>query len=1018
MVNNGLGNPLLRRAVHLALTGGTLAASFGVAHAQQAPAMAKSDEQQLSEVVVTGSRIAVPNDQSISPVTNVTALDIQERGITRVEDMLNELPQVFASQGSNMVNGADGTATVNLRGLGAKRTLVLVNGDRLNPGDPRTGGASDINMIPAAMIDSVEVLTGGASSVYGADAVAGVVNFKLNDHFEGVKLVYDGGFYNHSNNNTQGVQTAISDFNAAHGTDFAQAPGTVNPGAQQELSFIAGLNSPDGKGNATFYATYRHVDAVMQSDYSVSACTLGSGYLPTGKFGCSGSSTSYPGRFLDFAYPTSNPLWNSSLGPNGNVVPFSKANLFNYGPLNYFQRPDERYTAGAFLHYDFNEHASVYANTMFMDDRSVAQIAPSGNFGQYQTVPCSNPLLTASELGAWCGGSTAGIAGGVPGNFYILRRNIEGGNRQDDLEHTDFREVIGVKGKINSAWDYDTSFQYSQANLADTYYNDLSVTKIGYALNVVNVGGVPTCAAKVAGVPAAQNCVPWNIFTPGGVTPAAAAYLSTPGLNRGQLKTYIVNSNFTGDLGQYGVQSPLANSGLKVNAGGEYRDERSFTIPDYEFQTGDLAGQGGPTLPVAGGIVSREGFLEARMPLIDDKPGAQSLDFETGYRYSSYSLGFDTNTFKFGLDWKPVQDVRLRASFSRAVRAPNLAELYGPSSVGLDGVNDFCAGTKPVYSAAQCARQGVSAAQYGSVPANSANQYNGFTGGNPNLGPETALTTSFGIGWTPEFIPGFRAQIDYFDIKIENVIRSIGADTIQALCAQDNLYCNNIHRDQNGSLWISPAGYVNDPTLNAGGLEEKGVDVDVSYAFDMGRAGKLRTQLTGTYINNYIITPDSTVGSTAFNCSGYYGPICSNFGSGAGAPVFRWRHQLSTTWSTPYSGLDLTATWRYYSPVALEQLSPNPNLQLGFGSAGASIANGGISNTDAYISSYSYLDLTAAMKLPGNVTVRLGVNNIFDKNPPVIGGSNLPSIAGNGNTMPQVYDALGRYIFGEVMVQF
>ncbi len=1008
MVNNSLGNPLLRKAVRLALTGGTIAASLGAAHAQQAPAKAADD--QLGEVVVTGSRIAVPNDAAISPVTNVTAVDIEQRGITRVEDLLNELPQVFASQGSNIVNGSDGTATVNLRGLNAKRTLVLVNGDRLNPGDPRTGGAADINMIPTALIDNIEVLTGGASSTYGADAVAGVVNFKLNDHFEGVKLVYDGGLYQHNNNNTQGVQTAISDFNAKNGADFAQAPGSVNPGAQQQMTFMAGVNSADGKGNATFYASYRHVDAILQSDYSISACTLGSGYLPSGRFGCSGSSTSASGRFLQYS-AAGNLLSDTTVGAGGALTPFTSADKFNYGPLNYFQRPDDNYTAGSFMHYDFNEHASVYANTMFMDDRTVAQIAPSGNFGQSQTVNCANPYLSASELSTWCGGSTAGNIQ----NLYILRRNVEGGNRQDDLQHTDFREVLGVKGKINSVWDYDTSFQYSQTNLADTYYNDLSVQKIGYALDVVNVNGTPTCAAKAAGIQQAQSCVPWNIFTPGGVTPAAAAYLATPGVLRGQLKTYIVNSNFTGDLGQYGIQTPWATSGLKINAGAEYRDERSFTIPDNEFQTADLAGQGGATLPVAGGIVSREGFLESRMALVDDKPGAQSLDFETGYRYSSYSLGFNTNTFKFGLDWKPVQDVRIRGSFSRAVRAPNVAELFSTASVGLDGTSDPCAGTNPTYTAAQCARTGVTAAQYGHIIANPAAQYNGFVGGNPNLSPETALTSSFGIGWTPSYIHGFRAQIDYYDIKIENVIQSVGSNTILNQCLQSDLFCNNIHRDNTGSLWLTPQGFVTDNLANVGQLEEKGIDVDISYAFDMGRWGKMRTQLNGTYINTYTITPIAALGSSSFNCAGYYGPSCSSFSSGAGAPVFRWRHQLAATWSTPYSGLDVTATWRYYSPVALEQLSPNPNLQLG---GGATIANGGISNTDAYISSYSYLDLTAAMKLPGNVTVRLGVNNIFDKNPPVIGATNLPSISGNGNTMPQVYDALGRYIFGEVMVQF
>src|ERR1700683_918752 len=273
MLNENLGNPRLGMALRLALTGGSLAASFGVANAQTAPPVAANNDTSLQEAVVTGSRIAAPNQVSVSPVTFVSAADVQTSGVTRVEDLLNELPQVFASQGSNASNGADGTATVNLRGLGAKRTLVLVDGFRLGPGDPTSGAASDINMIPTALIDSIEILTGGASSVYGADAVGGVVNFKLNDHFEGVKLVADAGIYQNSNGNTQGVQQAI----AASG--FQQAPSSVNTGAQKSLAFIAGLNSPDGNGNATFYATYRNIGAVLQSKYDYSACTLGSGFV-------------------------------------------------------------------------------------------------------------------------------------------------------------------------------------------------------------------------------------------------------------------------------------------------------------------------------------------------------------------------------------------------------------------------------------------------------------------------------------------------------------------------------------------------------------------------------------------------------------------------------------------------------------------------------------------------------------------------------------------------------------------
>src|SRR3984885_2033651 len=508
MLQDNLGNPKLRMAVRLALTGGSLAASFGVANAQTAPAVAANNDASLQEVVVTGSRISVPNQVSISPVTFVSALDVQQSGVTRVEDLLNELPQVFAAQGANISNGATGTAEVDLRGLGPKRTLVLVNGLRLGPGDPRTGGSSDINMIPAEMIDSIEVLTGGASSTYGADAVGGVVNFKLNDHFEGVKIVADGGIYNHSNKNTDGVETAISS------AGFQEAPSTVNTGAQKSLAFIAGINSEDGKGNATFYATYRNVAAVLEGKYSYSACTLNSAYATSnsGKFSCGGSSTSFPGRFATIGAGA--PASNNTIGPNGSLVPFTNANLYNFGAINFFQRPDERYTAGAFLHYDFNEHAQVYASTMFMDDKSLAQIAASGAFFAQFGVNCANPFLSAQELGAWCGGSTAGETS----NLFIGRRNVEGGGRVDDLEHTDWRVVIGVKGKIVDGWDYDASWQHSIVNLNETQQNYFSTAKIDNAFNVITGpallpsggpnpnAGKPECISAYNGT--APSCVP------------------------------------------------------------------------------------------------------------------------------------------------------------------------------------------------------------------------------------------------------------------------------------------------------------------------------------------------------------------------------------------------------------------------------------------------------------------------------------------------------------------------------
>jgi iron complex outermembrane recepter protein len=1009
MLQNNLGNPYLRLAIRAALTGGTLAGSVGLANAQVAPPPATADNS-LAEVVVTGSRISVPNQVSISPVTFLSTAEIQETGATRIEDVLNQLPQVFASMGANIGNGADGTASVNLRGLNAKRTLVLVDGQRLGPGDATSGAQSDINIIPTELVESVEVLTGGASSVYGADAVAGVVNFKMNDHFEGVKLVADAGFYNHKNDNTDGVEDAI----AASG--FQQAPSSVNTGATKSLTFIAGLNSADGNGNATVYATYRNVAGVLGGKYSYGACALGSGHLAGasstgGKFYCGGSGTSYPGLFI--APFGANPSAEYTVGPNGSMIPFTAANEYNYGNSNPYLRPDEQYTAGSFLHYEFNEHATVYSQFMFMDDRTVSIAAPSGAFdGSAFTFNCANPYLSASEVTALCNGSAAGMSNGV----IIGRRNVEGGDREDDLEHMDFHEVMGVKGKINSVWDYDTSFQYSLVDRSETFSNDVSTTKIDDALNVVNGPNGPECAVTAAGDTAglAAGCVPWNIFKLGGVTQAAANYIGAVGLTRGRITQTIANVNFTGDLGQYGIQLPSASTGLKVNFGGEYRDVKSFTEPDEEFQTFDLAGQGGPIPPISGGQVAREGFVEMRMPLAEDKPFAKQLNVETGFRYSEYSQGFDTNTYKFGIDWAPVQDVRLRASFARAVRAPNVVELYSPQSISLDGTIDPCAGANPTATLTQCARTGVTAAQYGHILQSTAGQYNGLTGGNPDLLPETALTTSVGIGFTPTFIPNFRAQIDYYDIKIENVIQSVGANTILTECYSANLFCGQVHRDPNIGTLFTAGTYVADPLENVGKLEEKGVDVDVAYALDVGPMGKVRTNLTGTWLNTYEIEPIAALGSTSYNCAGYYGPACSSFTSGAGTPVFRWRHVLRTTWATPWQGLDVTLSWRYYSPVLVEGLSGNPNLS----SAPGTVANGGISNTDARIASYSYFDLTGSIRLTDKVSLRLGVNNILDKDPPLIGTSNLPAISGNNNTFPQVYDSLGRYIFGQITAQF
>ena len=588
----------------------------------------------------------------------------------------------------------------------------------------------------------------------------------------------------------------------------------------------------------------------------------------------------------------------------------------------------------------------------------------------------------------------------------------------NNLEHSDWREVLGVKGPINDNWTYDASYQYSMVNVQQHYDNDISITKMNYAMDAVTnpTTGQPECAATAAGITTglAAGCVPWDIFAPGQVTPAMTGYLDTPGESRGQIVQQIIDTNFTGDLSQY-VQLPTAHTGLEVAAGTEYIDVNSYTQPDEEFQTGDLAGQGGSTLPVSGAIESWDEYMEARLPLLEDMPFAKSLTTDDSYRHSHYALGFNTNTFTAGLAWTPEQDVRFRGTFTRAVRAPNIVELFSVQNVALDGSEDPCAGTHPSFSQTQCANEGVSASQYGSIQPNTAAQYNGKPGGNTGLKPETALTTSFGVGITPHWVPNLRLQIDYYDIKIENIIRSIGENTILNDCAEADLFCSLVHRDALGSLWLTTNGYVVDTLANVGDLEEKGVDFDISYSRDFGRWGRLSTAFNGTYLDSYLVTPIAASPGTAYDCAGYYGPTCSGLVNGAGGPVFKWRHNWSATWETPFQPLSVTLGWRFMDSVTLEKLSPNPNLGL----TTKSVATGGISNTDDHIPSYSYVDFSGAYQLTEDILIRLGVNNLFDKDPPVIGATDLPSPpVGNGNTMPGTYDWGGRYVFGEVSLQF
>jgi len=470
-------------------------------------------------------------------------------------------------------------------------------------------------------------------------------------------------------------------------------------------------------------------------------------------------------------------------------------------------------------------------------------------------------------------------------------------------------------------------------------------------------------------------------------------------LSEGETVEQVLSGSISADLGRYGLQLPTATDGVGIAFGAEYRSERSDLRTDRAYQTGDLAGQGAPTLNTSGFFDVRELFTEVRVPLVQGKPFAERLAFEAGYRYSDYNLGFSTDTYKLGLDWAPVEDVRFRGSYQRAVRSPNIQELFLKPRVQLNSNGDPCAsapGDAPEASLEECLRSGVTPGQYGNILANPASQYNGLVGGNSQLDPEESDTYSFGFVLTPRVLPGFSLTLDYFDVKVDKLIGSIGGDFIlnSCLATGDPTFCSKVHRDANGSLWLGDTGYIEDPIINTGSSQAKGVDLEANYRFELGRAGSLALNAVGSWIEEFVTEPLD--GALKYDCVGLYGTVC-------GTPIPEWRHKVRASWQTPV-GVDLTLTWRFIDSVDLDATSSNPQLQ------------NAVPFSDRKLGSRNYFDLVAAYTMSdvamfSNVTGRLGINNVLDKDPPLIGQDSCPGVFCNGNTFPQVYDTLGRFVF-------
>lgn len=953
----------------LAALAAGLAAPASAQTVATAPAATETADANADAIVVTGTRLQQPGLVSNSPITAVDSAEIRLQGATSVENVVNRLPQVTADANENVSNGSDGTARINLRNLGSNRNLILVNGQRLLPVQ-----ATDVNFIPAALVQRIDVVTGGASAVYGSDAISGVVNFILRDDLQGVHADAQYSFSGHRNDNE-----ARRSLIGANG--YRNAPRSLIDGEKFDANIAMGTNFADDRGNVTAYFGYRQVKPILQANRDVSACALDPADDNTA-FTCGGSSNNEFGLFQPLTGPSAGLRFNNTRDGQKTWVPYDNSFRYNYAPLNYFQRSDVRYTAGAFAKYEVDPAAELYGSFMFMDDHTFSQVAPSALFqGSTFTINCNNPFLSQQQGQLLCGSD---FGTDVSQNLFIGYRPVAGNARprRDDLRHTDYRFSGGVRGEIAEGIRYDVNALHSKVLFQENYQNDIDPARANRALQVVNVNGVPTCKSAVDG--SDTGCVPLDVFRYNGISDDAFGYIYAPTFTKGVDKETVLSGTLTGDLAPYGVKLPWANDGVGVVLGVEHRRESLL------FRADALAQQKG-TRNADGKFDVTEYFTEVRIPIAQDQPFAEDLTITGGYRLSDYSTQKKMiSTYKGEITYAPVSDLRFRASYNRAIRAPNISELFAAQQIGNVAAQDPCSGPTPVATLQQCQLTGVTAAQYGRIPECPSEVCSAQGGGNPAVKPEEADTYTLGAVISPRFIPRLSLSVDYFNIKVKGYISSIPASLTISQCfaTGDPFFCGLFHRDTRSGVLFGEAGYVVSTTQNTGSLKTSGIDFGADYSVPIPW-GRLSASFVGTWLNELVNEPLPGLGS--YDCKGLFGPTC-------GQPSPEWRHTARLTFTDDDHFGSFSVNWRYLGGTKLTNNTSNPFL------AGDPYV------INAKLPAYSYFDLAATVNVRKDIVMRVGINNVFDKDPPAIAQGLLSSF-GNGNTYPGIYDVAGRSFF-------
>ncbi|GEK09561.1 TonB-dependent receptor [Pseudoalteromonas sp. SCSIO 43201] len=919
-------NNKVSKAVRLGL-------AFGAASTAVFSATAAAEEasvESVERIQVTGSRIKRTDLETAMPVSSFSMEDIKASGVPTLEQFVQQLPVISGgSYGSNVNNGGNGTVSMNLRGLGSDRTLVLLNGRRFS---------GDISTIPMAAIARVDVLRDGASTIYGSDAIAGVVNFITAKNYTGTEL------------------------------EFRYQETSEGDGESDSISFVTGIEGD--KGSLIISAGYDKREAIYGKDRDFSSCPR---QEEDGKIVCGGSTTSSPGTFKLKGNTTDRFVMDE----NGNPRPFVTSDSYNYSSTSILYQPRETYNLFAAGRYELAEtdfsSIEFFSESMFTHRSNTTNLAPVGTFWG-MTVPESHPNNNTGD------------------EVYVNRRLTESGNRRTDFDVYEYLITTGFEGEFSNGWYWDFSYGFNHRRVNEFIDGRVHQERMNMLVNPAlcnadnSSDDSKACAAAVAGTPDGI----WNPFVDGSLTQDMLDWVIVPLTDTKISEDTQLQINITGDSGDFELPAGV----ISWAAGYEHLTTSYEAIVDGASGLGAIYG----TAP--GGSVGKYNtkayYVEANIPLLADVAFAERLDLTVAARRTKVNLIEDAETTKkIALEWRPNSELMVRANYSEGFRTPSITDLFRPFTQSADSYSDPCKnyGSNNDLSAtfkANCAADGLPG-NWGQPNAQSGSWW----GGNPDLGPETSESKTFGFVWSPDFIEGFSATVDYYDIEISNVISSLTLETIAQTCYESENFsspvCNLIKGPEAyGTKGISPRRNLDGnlvgvdlSTQNLGFFNSKGIDFDFNYAME-ALGGNLRFKLAGTHLLEQ--TSLEAEGLEVKDLDGYYGADIANGGRGA---FNDWRANLRVSYDRDNWGL--AHTMQYQS--AVDDVAPAKN-QL-----------------SSSVGSVIYNDLSGYYHATDTLTLSLGVNNLFDKQPPYVS-------QGDNGLLIRVHRLTGREYYAKATFKF